>query len=161
MEQEEKIDQITKQIIVFRLAGEEYALDIKHIKEVVPTPPISKVPLTPKYIRGVANIRGNILAIVDLEEKFQLQKIESTSNMSYALVIEMGETNMAFLVNEIPNTFSVPVSSIDPSPTLLQENPNEKSYIEGIVKLEERLIILIDIHSIISKGEIQSLISPA
>jgi len=152
-------DQATKQIIVFTMAGEEYALDIQYIKEVVPTPPISQVPLTPHYIRGVANIRGNIIAIVDLEKKFELSN-EQLTTAQYALVIEGDGVNMAFLVHSIPNTFTVPISSIDQSPTILQENAGEKSYIEGIVKLEERLIILIDIHSIISKGEVQAVISP-
>ena len=66
------------QIIVFKLGDSEYALEIGQIKEVVPTPPISKVPLTPPYIRGIANVRGNILAIIDLEKKqietFQLMQ---------------------------------------------------------------------------------------
>lgn len=157
----ENIDQATKQIIVFKMAGEEYALDIQHIKEVVPTPMISKVPLTPDYILGVSNIRGNIIAIVDLEIKFQLAiASEEPKNGGYALVVEMEETHMAFLVQEIPNTFSVPVSSIDQSPAILHEATGEQSYIEGIIKLDERLIILVDIQSIVAKGEIQSAINP-
>ncbi|MGB0521312.1 MAG: chemotaxis protein CheW [Flammeovirgaceae bacterium] len=156
----ENSEQATRQIIVFKMGGEEYALDIQHIKEVVPTPPVSKVPLTPDYILGVANIRGNILAIVDLEIKFQLQKTHANPQESYALVVEMADINMAFLVNEIPNTFSVPIASIDQSPAILQEATGQKSYIDGIVKLEDRLIILIDIQSIVSKGDIQAVVPP-
>ena len=153
-------NQLTKQIIVFKMAGEEYALDIQYIKEVVPTPPISQVPLTPSYIRGVANIRGSIIAIVDLEDKFQLPSAKADGLGQYTLVVDGDGVNMAFLVHEIPNTFTVPLSSIDQSPAILQETSEEKHYVEGIVKLDKRLIILIDIHSIISKGEIQSAISP-
>lgn len=157
---EQEVNQGTKQIIVFKMAGEEYALDIQYIKEVVPTPPISKVPLTADYIRGVANIRGSIIAIVDLEEKFKLPTQRQKEVGQYTLVVEGESVNMAFLVHEIPNTFTVPVANIDQSPAILQETTSEKNYVEGIIKLEKRLIILIDIQSIISKGEIQSVISP-
>ena len=58
------------QLIIFKLAGEEYGLSIDQIKEVVLTPRVAKMPQTPAYIKGVANIRGNIIAIMDLEQKF-------------------------------------------------------------------------------------------
>ncbi len=60
------------QLIVFKLAGEEYAIAIDNIKEVVLTPGVAKIPKAPDYIKGVANIRGNIIAIMDLEDRFNL-----------------------------------------------------------------------------------------
>lgn len=153
--QEEDIQNF--QIIVFKLGQEEYALMIDQIKEVVITPNISKVPLTPSYIKGVANIRGEILAIVDLEEKFGLLSSEESTTKKdgyYSLVVESERLNMAILVKEVPNTLSVTQGDIDESPNLIADQQGEKNYIKGIVKLADRIIILIDIYSVIDKDEI-------
>jgi purine-binding chemotaxis protein CheW len=148
----------TTQIIVFKLGGEEYALEIDKIKEVVPTPPISKVPLTPDFVKGVANIRGSILAIIDLEEKFELVQNKSTIDSQYTLVVDSEDLNMAILVKEVPNTLSVSLDDIDSSPSIIQESSSEQSYIKGIVKLDKRLIILINLDAVISKGDLKNIL---
>lgn len=152
---EDKQMSLTEQLIVFRLGGEEYALEISQIKEVVPTPNVSKVPLTPNYIEGIANIRGNILAIVNLEKKFDMPST-TISAESYTLVIEEEDWQLGFIVKEVPNTLSVSLDQIDESPGLVQDHSDEKSYIKGIVKMENRLIILLDLVRIIDKSDIQS-----
>jgi purine-binding chemotaxis protein CheW len=148
----------TTQIIVFKLGGEEYALEIDKIKEVVPTPPISKVPLTPDFVKGVANIRGSILAIIDLEEKFELVQNKTTIDSQYTLVVDSEDLNMAILVKEVPNTLSVSLDDIDSSPSIIQESSSEQSYIKGIVKLDKRLIILINLDAVISKGDLKNIL---
>jgi purine-binding chemotaxis protein CheW len=145
------------QIIVFRLGNEEYGLHIDEIKEVVITPSIAKIPLTPSYIKGVANIRGNILAIIDLEEKFGLGQADGLGvekKANYSLVVESHEYKMAILVKEVPNTLSVTAAQIDTSPALVGQMEEDKNYIKGIIKLENRLVILLDIFKVISKREI-------
>jgi purine-binding chemotaxis protein CheW len=148
----------TTQIIVFKLGGEEYALEIDKIKEVVPTPPISKVPLTPSFVKGVANIRGSILAIIDLEEKFELADNRNSIDSQYTLVVDSEDLNMAILVKEVPNTLSVSFEDIDRSPSIIQDSSAEQNYIKGIVKLEKRLIILINLEAVISKGDLQTVL---
>ncbi|MEH0157880.1 chemotaxis protein CheW [Limibacter armeniacum] len=155
-EQHKKEEKVrNNQVIVFKLAGEEYALFIDQIKEVVPTPNIAKVPLTPSYVKGLANIRGNILSIIDLEDKFgmKVSKVES-KKASYTLVVESKEYNMAVLVEDVPNTLSVADDEIDYSTSVIAEATNNGNYIKGIIKLEERLIILIDVFSIITKEDL-------
>lgn len=145
------------QIIVFRLGSEEYGLLIDEIKEVVITPPIAKIPLAPPYIKGVANIRGNILAIVDLEEKFMLKTAEAETDerkAHYSLVVESPTHKMAILVKEVPNTLSVSRALIDQSPGLIAQTGEHQGYIKGIIKLEKRLVILLDLLKIISTREI-------
>ncbi len=144
------------QMIVFLLGGEEYALEIEHIKEVVPTPKIAKVPLSAHYIEGVANIRGNILAIVNLEKKFGLAIGSAPGSGSYTLVVEQEELQIGFIVHAVPNTLSVGVDQIDESPSLIQSEGDERKYIKGIIKVGERLIVLLDINTIIQKSEVQS-----
>jgi purine-binding chemotaxis protein CheW len=144
-----------QQIVVFKLGQEEYGLAIDQIKEVVITPNITQMPQTPAYVKGVANIRGNVIAILDLEEKFKLQRsrdIVNTGN-NYTLVIESDEYKMGILVREVPNTLSISTSSIEGS-VFTGDQQAEQNYITGIVKLEKRLVIMIDIFRVINEQEV-------
>ncbi|UZR95190.1 chemotaxis protein CheW [Chondrinema litorale] len=153
--QEEHVDR--SQIVVFKLGGEEYAMMIDEIKEVVVTPNIAKIPLMPSYIKGVANVRGNILAVLDLEEKFGLMKEEKDKNKkNYILVVESDKYKMAILVQEVPNTLNILDSQIDNSPNVVIGEEGDKDFIKGLVRLENRLIILLDIFSIVSKDILQA-----
>lgn len=146
------------QIIVFRVGTEEYALQIDQIKEVVITPGITKMPQTPAYIKGVANIRGNIIAIVDLEEKFNLRREESqgTSN-NYTLVVESDDVKVGILVREVPNTLTISASDFDDSVGIINDAQGETNYIKGIVKAGKRLIILVDIFKVLDSETITGL----
>lgn len=147
----------TLQLIVFRLAGGEYAMRIDEVKEVVVTPAIAKVPLAPPFIKGVANIRGNILAIVDLENRFGLRATDQQENQqNFTLVIESDELKVGILVKEVPNTLAVSPDDIDQTTDLLQEASDKGGYIKGIVKTADgnRLIILIDVFKAIGREEL-------
>jgi len=150
------------QIIVFRLGGESYGLPIDDIKEVVLTPRITRLPLMPSFVRGVANIRGEIIAILDLEEKFGLYTGENNTpaetDRNYCLVVESEAYQMAILVREVPNTLSIPEPLIDNSPAVLQEQSQMRNYITGIARYQEQLIILIDLFKAIDPQEIREIV---
>jgi purine-binding chemotaxis protein CheW len=146
------------QIVVFKLGQEEYGLRIDQIKEVVITPVITRMPQMPVFVKGVANIRGNIIAILDLEEKFGLLRSHgsASSGNHFTLVIESDEYKMGILVREVPNTLSIAEASIEDS-IFTGDHQAEQSYITGIVKLEKRLIIMIDIFKVINEQEASQL----
>ena len=145
------------QLIVFKLGEEEYGLHIDQIKEIVRTPAITRMPESPDYIKGVANIRGNIIAIADLEKKFgvQAQQGEGMGTGNFTLVIESEEFKLGILVKEVPNTLAVSEGDIDSALNLVQENNNSDSgYIKGVVKVADRLIILIDIFKVLGEQDL-------
>jgi len=145
------------QLIIFKLGKEEYAMNIDQIKEVVITPRIAKVPQTPVYIKGVANIRGNIIAIMDLEERFNLisevATNESAGIANYTLVVESEEYKVGILVKEVPNTLSVKTTDIDGSSEIIRYSALDERCIKGIVKSGERMIIMIDMFELLSIDE--------
>ncbi|RUA32772.1 MAG: chemotaxis protein CheW [Bacteroidetes bacterium] len=153
-EKEIKENEQKSQLIVFRLGDEEYGLQIGQIKEVVPTPHITRLPQTPPYVKGVANIRGNIIAVVDLEEKFGLKQESDEAANNYTLVVESDEVKMGVLVRELPNTLNVKQSQIEDSANIIQDGGADQSYIKGIVKLEDRLIIMLDVFKTMSESEL-------
>jgi purine-binding chemotaxis protein CheW len=150
MAQEDKKKSGSFQIIVFKQGGEEYALTIDQIKEVVITPTITRMPQTPPYIKGVANIRGNIIAILDLEEKFNLtQGTDVNAGQNYTLVVESNDFKMGILVREVPNTLTVTAANFDDSLAIISDLSSEANYVKGVIKIENRLIVLIDIFKVL------------
>lgn len=148
------------QLIIFKLGNEEYALSIEHIKEVVLTPRIAKMPQTPPYIKGVANIRGNIIAILDLEEKFGIEKNENlVSTGNYTLVLENNNFKAGFLVREVPNTLTIGSTEIEDASSFIQSNNSDQNYFQGVAKVGERLIILIDILRLIENSNINTIVN--
>lgn len=140
------------QVVVFKLGQEEYGLLIDQIKEVVITPTITRMPQTPAYVRGVANIRGNVIAMLDLEQKFGLTRSTdaSESGNNFTLVIESDEYKMGILVREVPNTLSISSNQIEDA---IFSGDQDQNYIKGIVKLDKRLIIMIDIFKVVDDQE--------
>lgn len=142
------------QLIIFKLGKEEYAMNIDQIKEVVITPRIAKVPQTETYIKGVANIRGNIIAIMDLEERFNLiEKTEQSLSepiANYTLVVESEEFKVGILVKEVPNTLSVYTADIDSSSEIIRYTVLDERCIKGVVKSDERMIIMIDMFELLA-----------
>jgi purine-binding chemotaxis protein CheW len=141
----------TLQIVVFKLGQEEYGLHIDQIKEVVITPNITRMPQTATFVKGVANIRGNVIAIFDLEDRFNLHRTAQTIGKKYTLVVESEDIKLGLLVNEVPNTVSVNAADLDESVGIINDANTETNYIKGIIKHGERLIILIDIFKVIDQ----------
>lgn len=140
------------QLIIFKLGSEEYGLSIEQIKEVVLTPRIAKMPQTAPHIKGVANIRGSIIAIMDLEQKFGLGRQASEHegvHSNYTLVVESDTYKVGVLVKEVPNTLSINVSDIDTASSFIQYTSFDANSVIGVVKSGERMIILIDMIKLI------------
>ena len=144
------------QLIVFKLSGEEYALPIHQVTEIVLTPRISEVPQTPDYVRGIANIRGNVITMMDLERKFGLKSRKKLNGTQYTLVIESDDHKIGVMVNEVPSTLSIMSSRIDGSANIMQYASLDESIVKGVAKIDERMIILIDIHKMIEVGELKT-----
>ncbi|RIJ41922.1 chemotaxis protein CheW [Pontibacter oryzae] len=148
-------------LIVFKLGTEEYAIKIDQVKEVTTTPSVTRMPRTPDFVKGVANIRGDIIAIIDMEKRFQIRPAELIdgliSNQSYTLVIEAKDYSIGVEVKEVPQSLNLPVTKIDKAPSFLQDVSVSENFIEGLAKINNRLIIVLDMHKILTQDEINQL----
>lgn len=150
------------QLIIFKLGSEEYGLSIEQIKEVVLTPRIARMPQTAPHIKGVANIRGSIIAIMDLEQKFGLVRPTDAGeklHSNYTLVVESETYKVGVLVKEVPNTLSINVSDIDTASGFIQYTSFDANSVVGVVKSGERMIILIDMIKLIEAENNRELIN--
>ncbi len=151
-------------LIVFKLGSEEYGIKIEQVKEVTVTPVVTRMPRTPAFIKGVANIRGDIIAIMDMEERFEIAPSPATTEvasagMTYTLVIEAKDYKIGVVVKEVPQSLNMAMSKIDKTPAFLQDSNIKESYIDGIAKTGKRLIVVLDMLKILSQEEVQQLLA--
>ncbi|MEP4093715.1 chemotaxis protein CheW [Reichenbachiella sp.] len=145
LEKDQQIEEHSKMLVVFPVGNEEYAFEIAQIKEVVPVPPISSLPQTKSYVKGVANVRGNVLAVIDLARKFGLQKTLNDDYTNYVIVIKSEEVKVAVASNQVPETLMIKDSQIDNTADIMRKSGNEQNFIKGIIKKDSRMIIFIDV----------------
>lgn len=141
-------------LITFRLGLETYALRIDQVREVTITPPITRMPGMPHYLRGVTNIRGSIIPVMDLEARFKLTNTVDSTYTTYLVVIE-GENdyNLGIIVSEVPQSLTVPKANIDRSSTRMASSSGAAYFIEGVAVLPERLILVLDATKVLSQEE--------
>lgn len=146
------------QLIVFRLGDEEYGIRIEQVKEVTLTPEIARMPKTPEFVKGIANLRGDIITIIDLEERFQLRHSQAeVPAVSYTMAIEGKEYTIGIVVREVPQPLSIPVSVIEKAPEFIQDINIQDKYIEGIAKVNGRIIVVLDMLKLLTPAEIMQL----
>ncbi len=158
----EKIEPMM-QLIVFPLGREEYAVRIGQVKEITVTPEVVRMPRTPSFLRGVANIRGELIAVLDLEDRFNIPLTDANPNdpRTYTLVVEAADYAIGILVRTMPLATTVPVALLERAPDFLQTLPaiNDK-YIEGLIRIPDgsgRIIILLDLYRLLQPEEILQL----
>ena len=142
------------QYVVFKLGCEEYGIDIMNVKEIAPYEEVISLPNTPSYIEGVMNYRGNVIPIINLKKRMNIGKFEITKD-TRTIVIVVEDKEIGFIVDEASQTIRVDDNQIDNAPFI---KDIDKRYIIGIGKLdEERMLVLIDLKSILSNDEIQEI----
>lgn len=144
------------QLIVFQLGDEEYGIRIEQVKEVTVTPEVTKMPKTPAFIKGIANLRGDIIALLDLEERFQLRSAgRELPAASFTIAVEAPGYTIGLLVREVPRPLTLPVSLIEPAPEFLQDSGQRDKYLEGIAKLPGgAVVIVLDMHKLLTPTEV-------
>jgi purine-binding chemotaxis protein CheW len=146
------------QLIVFRLGEEEYGIRIEQVKEVTITPEIARMPKTPSFVKGIANLRGDIITVIDLEERFQLRPVgEELPSVTYTLAIEAKDYTIGIMVREVPQPLSIPISIIEKAPEFIQDINIHDKYIEGIAKVSGRIIVVLDMLKLLTPAEIMQL----
>jgi len=147
------------QLIVFRLGDEDYGIRIEQVKEVTVTPEVARMPKTPPFIKGIANLRGDIIAIIDLEERFLLRPAGRVlPERSYTVAVEAADYTLGLMVREVPRPFTLPLSQIEPAPEFVQDSSTRDKYLEGIAKLPEGgIIIVLDMRKLLTPSEVMKL----
>jgi purine-binding chemotaxis protein CheW len=138
------------QLISFLVGEEVYGLEILRVKEVIRLREITRLPRAPTFVKGIINLRGDIIPIIDLRDKFGLEHQQYTA-MTRVIVVDVGGRLVGMVVDAASQVVRVPADQIDPPPPIAGGLSVE--FIKGVGKLEERLIILLNIDRILSIEE--------
>ncbi len=142
-------------LVTFELSGEEFGVDIMQVSEVIPVPRITRVPQAPECIKGLINLRGKILVVIDLNKRLGLSSRE-TDSLSRVIIVEVKDTVIGMLVNSVKEVIRLPLSSIELTPEMIKSKINVE-YLTGIGKVGNRLLILLNLARVVGEEEIEEL----
>lgn len=145
-EQKRQPEEPAIELMGFRLAREEYAIDIMRVKEITPVFELTPIPRAPDYVLGILSLRGNIIPIFDPKKQIGLPEAELTGK-SRIIVLKSNEDEVGLLVDSITSAARVPLRSIEPTPPVIRGI--EAEYIHGVVTVGDRVIIIMNMDEII------------
>jgi len=144
----------TGKYMTFKLAAEEYGLEILKVRELIGLLEITRVPRAPDFIRGLINLRGKVIPVVDLRIKFGMPTVELTSQ-NVIIVVQIGSTStgltMGILVDEVLEVRAIGEQDIEPPPNF--QSQAVADFILGVGKADKRIIFLLDIDRVLSGAE--------
>lgn len=142
------------QLVSFKIDTEEFGVDILKVQEINRVMEITKVPDTPEYVEGVVNLRGRIIPIVDLRTRLNFPKKEHDTS-TRIIVVELSRRTIGFIVDEVSEVLRIPKSIIEAPPAMVSGINTE--YITAIGKLEDKLLILLDLEKVLTTEEMKEL----
>lgn len=134
------------QIVVFKLAGEQYGVNIAKVESIIKMQTITKLPQAPRYVEGITNLRGKVLPVIDLRLRFSLPTQELSEDQRIIVVNPDGE-DIGLIVDEVSEVLTIAEQAIEPAPNIT--TTIDSSFIVGIAKIDQRLVILLDLEKVI------------
>ena len=138
--------------LTFILGEEIYGIEILKVREIIGLMDITNVPQTPEYMKGVINLRGKVIPVIDLRLKFSMQEEEHTQE-TCVIVVEVENTSIGIIVDSVSEVSDISGGSIEEAPSFGQGI--DTSFIMGLGKVKDKIIILLDIETVLSSEELE------
>lgn len=148
----------TRQYLTFQLGDEMYGLDVSHVREILEFATVTKVPGTPEYMRGVINLRGSVVPVLDMRQKFGLDRTEKTIDTCIVVVeVSLDGEKMVIgaLVDCVNEVLELEPGQIAPPPTFGRRVSTD--FIKGMGKKDDGFVIILDIDEVFSEEELSLL----
>jgi purine-binding chemotaxis protein CheW len=148
----------SEKYLTFNLGGEQYGLEILKVREIIGIMDITRVPRTPEFIRGIINLRGKVIPVIDLRKKFTMTTIEDTEQTCIIVVDMLFENNsllMGIIVDSVSEVLDIGADEIDDTPIF--GNSVTTDFIQGIAKTKGGVKILLNIEKVLTTNEILTL----
>jgi purine-binding chemotaxis protein CheW len=134
--------------LTFGVGGEEYGIGIVHVTEIVGMQRIMEVPDVPSYIRGVINLRGKIIPVMDVRKRFSMAGV-TDNERAVIVVLDMANIPIGLIVDNVNDVLEIPASSIDPPPPF-NGGSNGRSVLRGLGKIADRAAIILDVERMVA-----------
>ncbi len=142
------------QLIVFNLGDEEYGASIDQVREIIRTRAITPIPNSPDFIDGLTNVRGEIAVVIDLKNRFFLPTKKEIKE-KHIIMTEQDKNLFGLKVDEVTEVLRIPEIEIKTAPELVTKVDTE--YMRGVLTIENRLIIMLDLKKVLSEEELNKL----
>lgn len=146
------------QYLTFQLGGEMFAIGILHIKEILEYNNLTTVPMMPAFIRGVINLRGAVVPVVDLSARFGRQVSEVTRRSCIVIIevnVDNGVQDIGLMVDAVSAVLEIPASDIEPAPSFGARI--RADFISGMAKVDGKFVILLSVSRVLSVDEMAML----
>ncbi|MED1672027.1 chemotaxis protein CheW [Pallidibacillus thermolactis] len=137
-------------LVAFSLNGKEYAIDVKNVVSIEKMMTITRVPHVPPYVKGVINLRGVITPILDLRIRFDMEPVEYNQN-TRIIIVTWENKEVGFIVDEANDVINIQEKNIEPQPDVVGNI--QQNYITGVVKVADRLLIILKLETILKEDE--------
>ncbi len=141
------------QLVSFNIGSEEYGIEILKVQEINRMVEITKVPQAPRFVEGVINLRGKVIPVIDLRKRFNLE-VRPYDKSTRIVVVNIDGTIMGMIVDAVSEVLRLSSKTIEPPPEIATGANAE--YIKGVAKLEDRLLIYLDLSKVMSEAELAS-----
>jgi purine-binding chemotaxis protein CheW len=151
-------DESQQQYLTFMLAGEEYGVDILRVQEIKGWDTVTQIPNTPAYIRGVINLRGTIVPIIDMRCRFGLEELEyGPTTVVIVLKVNSNEKSriMGIVVDGVSDVYNMPDEEIKPSPDF--GSAVDTNFVKGLATVNEKMVIVLDIDHMCNSDELSDI----
>ncbi|WP_324716683.1 chemotaxis protein CheW [Carboxydochorda subterranea] len=142
------------QLVVFKLGNETYGVDIVTVREIIALQPITRVPGAPTFVEGILNLRGHVIPVMDLRRRFGLPWTQATRD-TRIMVVEVAGRTLGLVVDAVSEVLRVPAETLEPPHELTVGVDVE--FLQGVAKLDQRLVILLDLEQLLQAKERQPL----
>lgn len=157
-EQENSIKALAGKYLTFDLGDESYGLQILKVQEIIKMQEITKIPRTPDYVKGVINLRGKVMPVMDMRKAFGMEEVEASRNTCIiVLQVQRGGASviMGVIVDKVSEVLEIGAEEIEPAPSF--GNQVDTQFILGMAKTGDSVKILLDIDKAVSEEEVESL----
>ncbi len=138
------------QLVTFKIGEEEYAVDILNVQEINRMVAVTKVPAAPEFVEGIINLRGKVIPIIDLRRRFGFPQLEADKS-TRIIVVELSSSVVGFIVDSVSEVLRINSSVTEPPPDIVMSISTD--YITAVGKLDDRLLILLDLERVLSNSE--------
>lgn len=154
MVNEQKNNNEEIKVIIFKLKDEEYGVDVKQVKSIERMEKITRVPNTPDYVMGVINLRGIVIPIIDLRNRFGFSN-EDYNEQTRIIIVRVEDIEVGLIVDAANDVLDIPTNLIESAPKVV--GGVESIYIYGVAKISERLLILLNLDKVLNPDEVNEL----
>jgi purine-binding chemotaxis protein CheW len=140
--------------LTFKIGEEVFGIEIKHVTEIVGIQPITNIPEVPEYVKGIINLRGKIIPVIDVRLKFKKKPVEY-NDRTCIIVIDIEDVSIGLIVDNVSEVVTITDENIVPPPTYKTGFQNR--YIKGVGKSEEGVKLLLDCNKLLTDEEIENI----